>query len=213
MPPRLRRPPAALRALRIYCCFSLIFSNPFRTAVPFWGQITYILTGLSPNWTAVLKGLTAFLFSLPSNNHGGLSDAKIPGGVPHVTDSFPPPPSATYASSLFFHFYREKTSFQPFLFSLARVEAIPNCKQFERSKLLGDSARSFVAAVAVVAVVLTTSNRSFYPTASVQPVPVPILHPREVAHSVVVPCHMQHAAAVAVVIYCKHNTEKTKMIE
>ena len=35
----------------------LVSINPFRTAVPFWGQTTQISSNLSPNGTAVLKGL------------------------------------------------------------------------------------------------------------------------------------------------------------
>ena len=35
--------------------------NPLRTAVPFWGQTIWNLTGLSQNGTAVLKGLRSSL--------------------------------------------------------------------------------------------------------------------------------------------------------
>ena len=31
--------------------------NPFRTAVPFWGQSTWSLTGLSPKWDCGSKGV------------------------------------------------------------------------------------------------------------------------------------------------------------
>ena len=33
--------------------------NPFRTAVPFWGQITYNLTGLSPKWDCGSRGVNS----------------------------------------------------------------------------------------------------------------------------------------------------------
>ena len=38
--------PGAIAAAKTIC--DRVFLNPFRTAVPFWGQITQKLTGLSP---------------------------------------------------------------------------------------------------------------------------------------------------------------------
>ena len=42
--------------------------DPYRTAVPFWGQTTWSLSGLSPNGTAVLKGQVAHCWVCSSHS-------------------------------------------------------------------------------------------------------------------------------------------------
>ena len=45
----------------IYCIITFTFQlNPFRSAVPFWGQITHNLTGLSPKRDCSPEGVNSY---------------------------------------------------------------------------------------------------------------------------------------------------------
>ena len=46
-----------MRACVHACVWLLLFLNPFRTAVPFWGQITHISSSLSPKRGCGSKGV------------------------------------------------------------------------------------------------------------------------------------------------------------